>query len=59
MVDNIFQQGNIKDKYVFEKKLGEYVLFCILNPRGAFGEVCKIVNKDTGEEFACKMMNKY
>lgn len=48
MVDNIFQQGNIKEKYVFEKKLGE----------GAFGEVCKIVNKDTGEEFACKMMNK-
>lgn len=47
-MENIFQQGNIKSKYEFDITLG----------KGAFGEVCKIINKDNGEEFACKVMNK-
>jgi len=44
----IFKKGDIKDKYIFEKTLGQ----------GSFGEVKKIKNKTTGDEFACKMINK-
>jgi len=44
----IFMKGDIKDKYLFEKTLGQ----------GSFGEVKRAKNKVTGEEFACKIVNK-
>jgi calcium/calmodulin-dependent protein kinase I len=44
----IFKKGDIKDKYLFEKTLGQ----------GSFGEVKKAKNKTTGEEFAVKMIQK-
>jgi len=44
----IFQKGDIKDKYLFEKTLGQ----------GSFGEVKKAKNKTTGDEFAVKIVNK-
>jgi len=49
MVDtNIFKKGDIKEKFLFEKTLGQ----------GSFGEVKKLKNKTTGEEFAVKIVNK-
>jgi calcium/calmodulin-dependent protein kinase I len=48
MDTGILKKGDIKDKYLFEKTLGQ----------GSFGEVKKAKNKTTGEEFAVKMINK-
>lgn len=44
----ILQKGDIKDRYLFDKTLGQ----------GSFGEVKKIKNKTSGEEFAVKIINK-
>jgi len=44
----ILKNGDIKDKYLFEKTLGQ----------GSFGEVKKLKNKTTGEELAVKIINK-
>lgn len=48
MHTDIFQKGDIKEKYLFEKTLGQ----------GSFGEVKKAKNKQTGEECAIKIIKK-
>jgi len=48
MDSGIFKSGDIKEKYLFEKTLGQ----------GSFGEVKKIKNKTSGEELAVKIINK-
>ena len=61
MESDIFNSGNIKKFYKFDKILGEYPLYhrpILPHLRGSFAVVRKGIRKSTHEEVAIKIIDK-